>query len=62
MPWKPSDASRHSKSANTPKKRRQWAHVANDALAGGASEGSAIRQANAAVRGTSRPHRKRGRR
>lgn len=50
MPWAPKDAKRHSRKANTPKKARQWGHVANDALDRGASEGSAIRQANAVVK------------
>lgn len=50
MPWTPGDAKRHTKKANTPKKRRQWAHVSNDALARGASEESAIRQADAVVK------------
>lgn len=50
MPWEPSDATRFTKAANTPAKKRQWAHVANSALASGDSEGSAIRQANSAVK------------
>ena len=50
MPWKPSDAKGHTKAADTPIKQRQWADVANSALKGGASEGSAVRQANAVVK------------
>jgi hypothetical protein len=50
MPWTAKDAKRHTKKANTPKKKRQWEHVADSALAKGASEGSAIRQANAVVK------------
>ena len=50
MPYAPSDAKRHTKKANTPKKRRQFAHVANSALKRGASEGAAIRMANAVVK------------
>lgn len=50
MPWEPSDATRFTKKANTPTKRRQWAHVANSALASGDSEANAIRQANDAVK------------
>ena len=38
-----------SKKANTPKKKRQWHHVEQSALKRGASPGSAVRQANAAV-------------
>lgn len=50
MPWSPEDARKKTRAANTPKKQRQWAHVADSALKRGASEGSAIRQANAAVK------------
>lgn len=50
MPWTPSDATRFTKKADTPAKKRQWAHVANSALASGDSEASAIRQANSAVK------------
>lgn len=50
MPWSPSDAKRHTKKATSPKRQRQWAHVANSALKRGASEGSAVRQANAAIK------------
>ncbi len=49
MPWDPKDAKRHTKKANTAKKQRRWAHVSNSALASGASEQSAIRQADAVV-------------
>lgn len=50
MPWKPGDASRHIRKAKSPTSRKQWSEVANSALRRGASEDSAIRQANAAVR------------
>ncbi len=50
MPWSPSDASKKTHKANTPKKKRQWRDVANSALKRGASEGSAIRQANGVIR------------
>ena len=43
-------ASRFTKKANTPKKKRQWEHVYQSAKKRGASAGSAIRQANAAVK------------
>lgn len=49
MPWNPSDATRHTHKAKSAKAKRQWSHVADKALAGGSSEGSAIRQANAVV-------------
>lgn len=50
MPWDPKDATRHTKKATTPKRKRQFAKVANSMLKGGASEGSAVRAANAAVK------------
>lgn len=50
MPWDPGRRWKHSKKADTPKRSRQVAHVANSALERGASEESAIRQANAVVR------------
>lgn len=59
MPYESGDATSYTRKANTPKKKRQFAHVADSALSRGASEGSAIRQANAVVkRGTIRPKRK----
>lgn len=54
MPWSPGDAPHKTKKARSAKKKRQWAGVANKALARGSSEGSAIRQANAVVGGTAR--------
>jgi len=51
-PWAPSDATRHTKKANTAKKKRQFSHVANAVLAKTGDEGRAIREANAAVAGT----------
>jgi hypothetical protein len=50
MPWGPGDASRFTKKANTPKRRRQFADVADSALARTGDEGTAIREANAAVK------------
>ncbi len=50
MPWKPSQATAKTKKASTPKRKRQWSNVANSALKRGASDKSAIKQANAAVR------------
>jgi len=43
-------ASRFTKKATTPKLKRQWDHVYSSAKRNGASPGSAIRQANAAVK------------
>jgi len=62
MPWTSGDATSHTEAADTPKKRRQWAAVANSALSRCMKgkqdtvenrkkcEASAIRQANAAVK------------
>lgn len=49
MPWTSKDAYRHTHKAKSAKAKRQWEHVSNSALKRGASEGSAIRQANAVV-------------
>jgi hypothetical protein len=49
MPWTSKDAYRHTHKAKSPKAQRQWSDVSNSALKRGASEGSAIRQANAVV-------------
>lgn len=43
-------AERFTTKANTPKKKRQWDHVYQSAKSRGGSPGSAIRQANAAVK------------
>lgn len=50
MPWSPKDATRHTKKAKSGKAKRQWKDVANSALKRGASDASAIRQANAVVK------------
>jgi hypothetical protein len=60
MPWRASDAKRHTRKADTPKEQATWSRIATDLLAGGASEGSAIRQANAVIAGTARHPKKRG--
>lgn len=49
MPWTSKDAHRHTHKASSPVAQRQWEHVANSALAHGASEKSAIMQANGVV-------------
>jgi uncharacterized protein YdaT len=50
MPWKPSDAKRHTKKAKSRKAQRQWSHVSNSMLERGYSEGAAIRAANSVVK------------
>ena len=54
MPWTAKDAHKKSHKADTPKKQRKWADVADSALARGQSDSSAIRQANAVVAGTAK--------
>jgi len=54
MPWEPKDATRFTKKAKTPKKKRQFSHVADSMLDRGESEGSAIKAANAVVAGTAK--------
>lgn len=56
MPYETKDARRHTKKAKSPVRKRQFAHVANSMLEHGASEGSAIRVANAAVKKSVRKH------
>lgn len=51
-------AERFTKKADTPKKKRMWSDVEKSALARGASRGSAIRQANAAVKRASKGKKK----
>jgi hypothetical protein len=43
-------AERFTKKATTPKKKRQWDHVYKSVKKRGGSAGSAVRQANAAVK------------
>jgi hypothetical protein len=54
MPWKAGDGKRHTKKADTPEKDELWVDIANRLLAKGASDASAIRQANAIVGGTAK--------
>jgi len=49
MPWNSTDAPRHTKEADSPVKRRQWADIANKILKQTGDEGQAIKEANAAV-------------
>jgi hypothetical protein len=51
MPWeKDSDAARHTKKAKSPKRKRQWRHVANSVLQKTGDEGAAVRAANGVVK------------
>lgn len=49
MPWSPKDASKKTHKADTPSKKRQWSHVADNVLSKTGDEGRAIREANAVV-------------
>ena len=46
MPWEPREARLKTSKADTPKKQRQWAAVANNMLKKTGSESRAIRAAN----------------
>jgi hypothetical protein len=51
MPWtRNSQAKKHTRKANTPKKQRMWRHVAESARKRGLSEGAAVRMANGVVK------------
>lgn len=50
MPWKMSDALRHTGKAATPGAKKQWASTANAVLKRTGDEGQAVRVANAAVK------------
>lgn len=49
MPWTAADATRHTHKADTPKRQRQWADVANSELAKHGDDARAIRAANSVV-------------
>lgn len=51
MPWSASDALKHTHKADTPEKQKRWAEIANAAKEKGDTDASAIRIANAAIRG-----------
>lgn len=50
MPWTAKDAKRHTRKAKSPKKKRQWAHVADSVLKRTGDEGRAVRAANSVVK------------
>ena len=49
MPWTAEDAERHTKKADSAKRQRMWADIANSVLDETGDEGRAIREANAMV-------------
>ena len=56
MPWTADDGpARHTKKANTAKKRRQWAAVANSVLEKTGDDAAAVRQANGVLARASHP-------
>lgn len=61
MPWTSRDAKRFTKKAKSPKRKRQWRHVANSMLKRGMSEGAAVRAANAVVKRSGKGKRRRRR-
>ena len=61
MPWSPSDATKHTKAADTTKLKEMWADTANRALMEH-DEGTAIRIANSAVKKQIRRRKRKGRR
>jgi hypothetical protein len=50
MPWSAKDAKRHSKKAKSPKRKRQWGHVANSILERTGDEARAVRGANSVIK------------
>lgn len=50
MPWSSRDVSKHNKSVESPKRKRQWSKVADSMLSRTGDEGAAIRAANGVVR------------
>ena len=53
MPWSIKDVSRHNRGVKSPKRKRQWAAMANAVLEKTGDDGRAIRIANSAVKKTS---------
>ena len=50
MPWTMKDAERHTKKADTPKEKRQWAAVANSTLKKTKNKARAITVANGVIK------------
>ena len=50
MPWGTKDVAGKTKKAKSAKSRRQWRDIANGLKAKGASDASAIRQANGVIK------------
>lgn len=56
MPWRPKEAERHTKKANTDRRKRMWAEAANSVYSRTGDEGRAVRAGNAAVSKDVRKH------
>ena len=50
MPWAPSDAAAKNRKADTPRKKGQWAAIANNVLKRTGDDGQAIKTANGVLR------------
>ena len=50
MPWTPEDATRHTKKANTPKKRRMWADIATRLKEAGKPDSEVVTIANGVIK------------
>lgn len=58
MPYGPKDAPKHDRKANTPRRRRMWSKVFNNALLRGEPESTAFAYAGGAVK---KDHERKGR-
>ena len=50
VPWTPSQASKHTKKAKSPRDKRQWRDIANSVLAKTGDDATAIRTANGVIK------------
>ena len=58
MPYSAKDAKAKTKKADTPKKQRMFAHIANAALSHGDDEATAIRKASGTVKKAAKARKK----
>lgn len=62
MPWRPSDAKKHTKKARTPALQKKWARIANAVLRSTGDEALAIKIANKEIAGGGRGKKKKAKR
>lgn len=62
MPFRPSDAKRHTRKAKTAKAKRAFSHAANSVLRATHDEGRAVRAGNAAAAKSARKSKRKSRR